>query len=267
MRTKHDKSEHNMNNGRLDKNDLLKKFDTSESIKYLNGVIDNEIKKSNGMDSDMISECVDSILELKEVKIELTEDEIKKRANSITKKHRVQKKRRFLFRHVAAIIIGVIFSAQFISITTFSFDLFGWTKDKFLALIGIEEQQENISFLSSEAKKYATIDELEKVENIDIIIPDWLPGNIKIIFISYSYDYEEKQIGIIYDDYITTLSIRLNSPFPNTDNPKIYENNNNLFYIFEKSNVIAWEYSGDFYTLTCGFDISEYAYEIIENIK
>ena len=60
---------------------------------YLNGIINAEIKKSNKMDTDIIGECVDLLLELKNIKIELSEEEIKHRANSIiSKNYKVERK-------------------------------------------------------------------------------------------------------------------------------------------------------------------------------
>ena len=267
MNIKSEKGDNDMKNGRLDKNDLLKKFNTEELIEYLNGIIDDEIKKQDGMDSDMINECVDWILELKEVKIELTEDEIKRRVNSITKKRYNPKKRQLRFIYVAAIIVVMVFSVQIISFTAFSFDLFDWTKNTFLTLIGVEVKQDDISSISSHSRDYKTIDELELVENLDIIMPDWLPGNIEIKFISYDYNFEEKQVDIYYNDDITLLIIKLDNPLPETDGTKIYENNNILYYIFTEANLILWEYDENFYNLNCGFDVTEYAEKIIKNIK
>ena len=267
MKNKSEKGDSDMNKRRLDKNDLLKKFDTDELLEYLNGIIDNEIKKSDGINSDIIDECVDWILELKGVKIELSEDEIKRRVNFITKKYYSPKKKKLRFVYVATIIVFMIFCIQIVSITAFSFDFFDWTKDSFLTLIGIEDRKDDKSFLSSGAKEYKTVEELEKAENIDIIVPYWLPGDIEMKFIIYSFEYTKKQVDIIYDDTITTLSIRLNSMLPNIDDAEVYENNNIIFYIIPDENIMTWEYDGNFYNFTCGFDVTEYVEEIIKNIK
>jgi len=201
MNINNDKGERNVNSGRLDKDDLLKKFDTDELIKYLNSMIDIEIKKSNGMDSNMIDECVDWILELKRVKIALSEEEIKRRVNSITKKRHPPKKRQFRLRYVAAVsavIIIMIFSVQIVAVVAFEFDLFDWTKNTFLTLIGVEIQKDDKHFTASGAREYNTVEEFEKAENIDITIPNWLPDYIEIKYLLYSYGYAEKQIDIYY---------------------------------------------------------------------
>jgi len=255
------------NSGRLDRDDLLKKFNTDELIQYLNDVVDTEIKKSDEMDTDIIDECVDWILELKGIQAKLSEEEIKRRVSSITQKHYGKKKRRFRFMYVAASIIVMIFSVQVVSITAFGVNLFDWTKEQFLTLLGAEERQDDTSYLASHSRRYNTVEELEKAENIDIVVPTWLPGDMEIKSINYYYDFGEKQVVLYYTDNLTGLSIKLDYPIPDTSGTYIYENNNNLYYIFTESNVILWEYDGNFYNLTCGFDVVEYIENIVENIK
>lgn len=165
------------------------------------------------------------------------------------------------------IIVIMIFSIQIVSVAAFKFSFFDWSKDMFLSLTGIETNQDDISHSASNSKNYKTLEEFELAENIDITMPTWLPNDIKIESISYSYDYEKKQVYIFYYDTMTSLLIKLNSNIPNTNNAKIYEHNNIIFYLFEEANVLLWEYNGNFYNLTCGFNIIEYAEKIIENIK
>ena len=266
MNIKSEKGGNDMNNRRLDRDDLMKKFDTLGLIKYLNDIVDCEIEKTDKMDTDMIDECVDWIRELKGVE-KLTEEEVKSRVRSIITKQHIPKKRKFRFLYVAAIIIVMIFSTQIISVTAFSFDFFVWTKDTFLALIGIEMHQDDTTYKSSRIKKYNTVEELEETENIDIIVPTWLPDDVKIDSVTYAYDFEHKQIQLDYNGNTTSLFINLDSLLPNTDGTEIYKNNNILFYVFEEANLIFWEYDENFYSLNCGFDISEYVEKIIENIK
>ena len=255
------------NSGRLDRDDLLKKFNTDELIQYLNDVVDTEIKKSDEMDTDIIDECVDWILELKGIQVKLSEEEIKRRVRSIIAKQNIPKKRKFRFLYIAASIIVIIFSVQAISITAFSFNFFDWTKEQFLTLLGIEEYRDDTSYLASHSRRYNTVEELEKAENIDIVVPTWLPGDIEIKDISYIYEFDERQVVVAYTDNLTGLSIKFDSLIYNTRGTKIYEKNNVLYYIFTEANVILWEYGGNFYNLTCGFDVVECAEKIIENIK
>ena len=204
-----------------------------------------------------------------------TDEDYKKRKQETFEKIKAriaayEKRKKRLLRRItqitAACIICLI-SAQIISFTAFGTDLFGWTKDKFLELLGVETEQGDMSVQVSRTKNYEKIEELEQAENIDIMIPMWLPGDMKIEFIFYSYEYEQKQIDIIYDDGIVSLIIELNSNIPNTDGSEIYIANGVDFYIFKEANVIYWEYDGNFYNLSFGFDVSGYAEKIIENIK
>jgi len=49
MNIKSEKGGNDMNNRRLDRNDLIKKFDTLGLIKYLNDIVDSEIEKADKM--------------------------------------------------------------------------------------------------------------------------------------------------------------------------------------------------------------------------
>jgi len=267
MNIKSEKGDRDMNNERLDKDNLLKKYNTSGLIKYLNGIIDEEIGKSTEMDADIINECVNWILELKGSKSKFSEDEIKKRVKLITEKNYVQKRKRFRFHYAAAIIIVMIFSFQIVSVAAFKFDFFDWTKDIFLTLIGVEIQQDNISHTASHSRDYKTLEEFMLAENIEITVPFWMPGDIEIESISYFYAYKDKIVNLIYNDNVTSLLIIFDSFIPNKENAKIYENNNIIFYLFENVNALWWENNGNFYNLTCGFDAGNYAERIIENIK
>lgn len=253
---------------RLDRESLLKQFEKDKLIKYLNDVIDSEIKKSNEMDSDLISECVDWLLKLKEIEIEISEEEVKRRIKAISDKHyqsiKEKKKGRFIFLKISAACVSVLLSAQIITLTTFGINLFDLTKNTLLSLLGIEIHQDSISLSSSLIRKYETIEEFEETENINIIVPTWLPGDVKIEFISYAYDLERTNIR--YNDG-TELSIKLYLDKFDTDRATIFESNNVMFYVFEDSNIISWEYNGNLYNLNCGFDLNEYVDEIIKNIK
>ena len=138
-----------------------------------------------------------------------------------------------------------------------------------MALIGVETEQGDINIKSSGSREYKTIEEFEKTENIDIMVPMWLPGDMEIKIISYDYEYEKTQIDIDYGDNMASLTIKLNSNINNTVDSKIYVFNDINFYVFRGKdlNLIWWEYDGDFYSLTCGFDVGGYAEKIIENIK
>lgn len=251
----------------LNKEDLIKKYNKEELKKYLNSVIDAEIKKSGEMDSDLIGECVDWLLELKGIEVEVSEDEIKNQVQTIIGKKYQKRKKRFFSFKISAAFVAAVFIAQIVSVRAFGVDLFDLTKDKILSLVGVEVQEDGISQSASWAREYATVEELETAEKIEILSPVWLPNDEKVVNVVYAYSYEKNKIHLSYSNNTTSLDINLQSAMSNTDGAEIYENEGILFYVFEEANVIYWEWNGDFYNLTFKYDIDEYAEDIIKNIK
>jgi len=184
-----------------------------------------------------------------------------------TEKRHIPSAKHFRFLYAAASIVIMIFSVQLVSITAFGFDLFDWSKNTVKTFVGIEVRQEDTMYEADGSKEYNSVEELEKDKNIDIMIPTWLPNDIEIETIKYSYQFKERRIEISYNDNLTSLSVILNSALGDVNSIKTYENNNISFYLFENQYLILWEYNGKFYSLNCGFEIDEYAEKIIENIK
>jgi len=253
----------------LIKNSLPQEYINAENLKTLLEYEFEQMGDDEYYDTKIIEYCSDWLSKNYTDKNyeQRKRETFKKIKSQIKARDKIKRPLSFKIIRIAAVFIAVLVSVQIISITVFSFNFFDWTKNTFLTLIGVEVNQDDISSLSSHSREYKTIEEFESVENIDIIVPTWLPGDIGIKFVSYAYDFEEKEVAIHYNDDITLLVIKLNSPIPITDGTEIYENNNILFYIFTEANLILWEHDGNFYNLNCGFDISEYAEKIIENIK
>jgi ASC-1-like (ASCH) protein len=86
-------------------------------------------------------------------------------------------------------------------------NVFEWTKDTFLSFIGIKIQEENIERAVSDLKRYETVEEFEKNENISILIPGWLPGDLKIDYVAYSEDHQSKFVSIWFNDKFSLLTI------------------------------------------------------------
>jgi len=263
-----------MSKGGLDKKRLTNELNPDELKEYLNEIMDAEVKKPlKEMNPDIIDECAKWLLELNGQDVEISDETIKQRAKSIIAEHYKPQIKRFNYKHmwssaiVATACIAILMSIQLISVKAFDTNFFEWTKDKFLALIGIEAEQNNITSMVSQSKEYKTLEEFEAAENIDIIVPLWLPDDRKIKIITYSYEYDIKRVDIEYDDVITSLTIKLNANIPNTGGSEIYISSDIAFYIFMGSNAILWENDGAFYNLICGFNVREYAENIIENIK
>jgi len=237
----------------------------------VNALIDYEfelMEDDEYYDTSIIGYCADLMAE------KYSDGNYEKRKRETWKKIQAQikpqvkgKKIAYEFGRIAIAAVVILVSVHVVSVSMFGFNVFDWTKDRFLDLLGIETQHDDLSIFSSNSREYKTIEEFELGENINIITPIWLPNDIALDFINYSHDYANEHIDLIYSDKITSLSVKLNTTLSNTDDTKIYKNNDILFYVFAESNVIWWEYDGDFYNLTCGFDIDDYADEIIRNIK
>ena len=146
------------------------------------------------MDSDLVTECVDFLMEL-EGKEKLTKSEIEQRVNAIPFKDKVtaigsyaKKKIRAKRLAVIAAVLAVIV-ALFGIIAIASGDFF----DEFLRNMGnsfhewIEsgpKEHGNITlYKPNETKTYSSIEELAESEGIEILYPSWLPENEKIISI------------------------------------------------------------------------------------
>jgi len=173
---------------------------------------------------------------------------------------------------IAACIIFAIIIPTF-AITAINTNLWstavGFTRLMWSTLMGGEIIQDNLQRDASGARVYATVEEFEAEENIKLLVPTWLPGDVEVMNITYARNFDEKmQINLRYSDEKTVLRIRLYSAIPEyTGDAKIYEKANIIFYVVEDLNMISWIYDGNLYNLTCGFNISEYTDKIIENIK
>jgi len=262
-----------MSKGGLDRKRLTNELSPDELKAYLNDIMDAEVKKPlKEMDPDIIDECAKWLLELNGQDVEITDETIKQRAKSIIAEHYRPRNRRFNYKHIrssaiAVACIVILMSIQVIAVKAFGVNFFELTKDKFLDLLGMEFQQDTVDLTASNSREYKTLEEIEAAANIVIIAPKWLPENVEMESIDYYLDYEDQKIILLYDDNITSLTIKINSNIPNADDSEIYITSDTVFYVFKEAKVIWWEYNGSFYNLICGFDINEYAEKIIENIK
>ncbi len=148
------------------------------------------------MDSDLVTECVDFLMEL-EGQQKLTKKEIEQRVNEIpfkgkvtaissyTKK-RLRAKRLAVIAAILAIIIalfGIISVASGDTVSEFFRQI---TYSVFKNLDNSPIEQNNITFTKlGETKTYSSIEEFAKSEGIEILYPTWLPENEKIVNIVY----------------------------------------------------------------------------------
>ena len=149
------------------------------------------------MDSDLVTECVDFLMEL-EGKQKLTKVEIKQKVNEIPfhgkitaigshVKKKIRTKRIIVIAAVLAILLA-IFSILVISFTNAEDSLV----DRFANYFGEEAKPgermeiENIELIKpNEVKSYSSVEALIRDENIAILFPTWLPDNNQITKFEY----------------------------------------------------------------------------------
>ena len=104
---------------------MLKRFNTDELIKYLNGVINGEMRKPiPEMDSELISECADWLLEIDGSQVNIPEEKIQGITQSIIDRHYKPKRRKLMnFIRIIAACVIIMLCSEFISLTVFHEDI------------------------------------------------------------------------------------------------------------------------------------------------
>ncbi len=151
------------------------------------------------MDSDLVTECVDFLMEL-EGKERLTKKEIEQRVKEIPfkgkvtalnsyAKRKVRAKRLAIIAAVLAVLIALFGIISVASGNTFS-EMFRKMGESLYELLdGETMEHDNITFIKpNETKEYSSIEELVKDEGVEILYPTWLPENEKIVKIWYVKD-------------------------------------------------------------------------------
>ncbi len=178
------------------------------------------------MDSDLVTECVDFLMEL-EGKQKLTKAEIEQRVNAIPFKGKVtaigsyaKKKIRAKRLAVIAAVLAFIV-ALFGIIAVASGDFF----DEFLRNMGnsfhewIEsgpkEYGDITLYKPNETKTYSSIEDLAESEEIEILYPAWLPENEKIISIWHLVEGESERYLLQCENPNHSINIFFNSDLPN----------------------------------------------------
>ena len=148
------------------------------------------------MDSDLVTECVDFLMEL-EGKERLTKKEIEQRVKEIPFKGKVtaigsytkkklRAKRLAIIAAILAIIIalfGIIAIASGSSSFEFMCRMARGIHEMF---DGAEAEYGDITVIKpTETKTYSSVEEFAKDEGIEILYPSWLPENEKIVRILY----------------------------------------------------------------------------------
>lgn len=159
------------------------------------------------MDSDLVSECVEFLMEL-EGKQKLTKEEIEQRVNDIPfkgkvtaiNKHikkRIRAKRIIIVAAILAVLLA-IFSIAAVSFTNAEDSLLDRFGEYIVEVMkgGEHKDFDNIELIKfDESIVFSSAEEFAEYENIEILFPTWLPENNKITEIGY---YSEDTLGEFY---------------------------------------------------------------------
>lgn len=173
------------------------------------------------MDSDLVTECVDFLMEL-EGKQRLTKAEIEQRVNAIpfkgkvtaigsyTKK-RLRAKRLAVIAAILAVIVALFGIIAIASGNTFS-ELLRNMGNSFHEWIesGPKEHGDITLYKSDVTKTYSSIEELAESEGIEILYPTWLPENEKIINVWHLVEGESERYLLQCKNPNHTIEIKVN---------------------------------------------------------
>lgn len=262
-------NEHNMNAERQSLKDKLMAIILLETS-----------KNYKEMDSDLVTECVDFLMEL-EGKERLTKAETEQRVNEIPFKGKVtaigsyakKKIRAKRLAVIAAILAFIIALFGIIAIAT------GDTFKEFFVRMGnsfyemIENgslSDEDITYIKpNETKTYSSIEELIKNEELGILYPTWLPENEKIVKVWYIVEGESERYLLQCSIPEHNISIKINTDW--AEDYKLYCTEKeiagySIYYIETKQYIQAnFYYKNNVYCVKS--DTEENLFRIIENLK
>lgn len=232
------------------------------------------------MDSDLVTECVDFLMEL-EGKQKLTKSEIEQRVNAIPfkgkvtaigsySKKRIRAKRLAVIAAVLAVIVALFGIIAIASGNTFSELLrnMGNSIHEWLES-GPKEHGDITLYKSDVTKMYSSIEELAEEEGIEILYPSWLPENEKIIKIRHLIESETETYLLQCNIPEHGISIEVN-----TDLLEDYKTNSSekeiagisIYYKqFTKYIQANFVYKNNHYIVKS--DTEDNLFSIIENLK
>ncbi len=148
------------------------------------------------MDSDLVTECVDFLMEL-EGKERLSRKEIEQRVKDIPFKGKVTALNSYAKRRIRAKRLAIIAAVLAVLIALFGMfaiasgntadDLFRQIGNYLLQMSeGSSIEYNDVVFIkANKTEKYSSIEELAESEGIKILYPTWLPDNENIVKVWY----------------------------------------------------------------------------------
>lgn len=234
------------------------------------------------MDSDLVTECVDFLMELEE-KQKLTKVEIKQKVNEIPFKGKVTAIGSYAKKKIKAKRIFVVAAIFAVLLTIFSILVISFTNtedslvDRFANYFGEEAKPgermeiENIELIKpNEVKSYSSIEALIRDENIAILFPTWLPENNHIRLFQYVV---EDLCGRYYilssenPEYCVNIYLDMMIPEEAKVSTPTKEIGNHTVYIIMRDSYVQGELEYNGYHYSVSANSEEDLIKIIENLK
>lgn len=232
------------------------------------------------MDSDLVTECVDFLMEL-EGKERLTKEEIEQRVNKIPFKGKVTALNSYAKKKLRAKRIAIIAAVLAVLIALFGifaigsggpvtefFRQMGNSIHEFLD--GGPKEHDNITFYKyNETKTFSSLEELAESEKIEILYPTWLPENEKIVSIWYLVENETESYVLQTEVADHSISIKLNAELDEAHKINCIQKVIAGFSVYyEKTPQFVqanFVYKNNYYIINS--DTEDNLFRIIENLK
>ncbi len=232
------------------------------------------------MDSDLVTECVDFLMEL-EGKEKLTKKEIEQRVKDIPFKGKVTAISSYAKRKIRAKRLAIIAAVLAVLITLFGIasiasgntvvELFRKIGDSIYELLdGNPMNYDNITLIKpNETKEYSSIEELVKDEEIEILYPTWLPENEKIVKVWYINEDKSERYLLQCKKPIHSISVEINRDLLASVKSDCVKKEiaGYLVYYTETTQYlqVSFEYKNNVYIAKS--DTEDNLFRIIENLK
>lgn len=233
------------------------------------------------MDSDLVTECVDFLMEL-EGKERLSKEEIEQRVNEIPFKGKVtalgahakkklRAKRLAVIAAVLAVLIALFGVISIASENTFG-DLLSKMGHELMELLDNNDsiEYEGVTIYNfDESKTYPTLEVLLEEEELNVLYPTWLPDDEKITQVLYLLEGETESYRLQSGNPNLSVSICINGTITeDIKNDCLSKKINELtvYYFVDGEYAQAnFAYNNNVYII--GADAEENLFKIIENLE
>lgn len=233
------------------------------------------------MDSSLVTECVEFLMDLEGTK-RLTKEEIEQKVNDIPFKGKVTAINGHIKKKIKTkrlIIIAAVFAALFIAFSIIAIS-FGTAPDALIDRLahhivhemrnGDSEMHGNIQVIkANETKTYSSVEELVRDENITILYPEWLPAGEQIVSVDYYRAPDFEEYCLVCSNPEHSILISLNTTIPDEEkesNPSTVIGGHTVYYFEAPEFVQAmFEYNNCLYSIHSNTE--ENVFKIIENLK